>query len=155
MGDRTASRALAVMLAAVPLVSGAFVLLLSLLFGVLGQCDESCTGTDWHHTAGAWQWLVFPALGGIVFLAGLMTFVYVSRRRPGSAFVATVVGTVAFFSGLAWSGHNWHQSLGRHPLIVGLIAVIVISGVLAALLGAPTEQDRGLTPQGSDPSHAP
>jgi hypothetical protein len=144
--DRT-TQTLAATLAMVPLIAGAFVGLLTLLVSGL-QCDESCTGEGWQHTAGAWQWLLYPALGGIVFVAGVMTFVFVWRRRPAGAFVALTLGTFVFFSGLAWSGDNWRESLGRHPLLVGLIAVIVISGVLAALLCAPTEQDPGSDPAG-------
>jgi UDP-N-acetylmuramyl pentapeptide phosphotransferase/UDP-N-acetylglucosamine-1-phosphate transferase len=128
------------MLAAAPLMSGAFVLLVTLYVTGL-QCDESCTGEDWRHTAGAWQWSLYPVLGGMMFVAGLMTFVFVCRNRPGGAFGALVLGTLVFFSGLAWSGDNWRESLGRNPLVVGLIAVIVISGVLAALLSAPTQTE--------------
>jgi len=150
MTSRTASRTLA----AVPLVTGAFILLLTLDFTGL-QCDESCTGEGWQHTAGAWQWSLYPVLGAIVFLAGLMTFVSVCRSRPGGAFGALVLGTLVFFSGLAWSGDDWRQSLGRNPLVIGLIAVIIISGVLAAILCAPTEEYPGSDPLGSDPSSSP
>jgi hypothetical protein len=143
--ERT-SQALAATLAMVPLIAGAFVGLLTFLFSGL-QCDDSCTGEGWQHTAGAWQWSIYRVLGGIVFLAGVMTFVFVCRRRPGGAFLSVALGTLVFFSGLAWSGDNWRESLGRHPLLVGLIAVIVISGALASLLCAPTEPD-----QGSDPA---
>ena len=138
---RSASYGLAVLLAAVPLVTGAFLLLLTLFFGLGLQCDESCTGEDWRHTAGAWQWSLYPLLGTIVFLAGLMTFVFVCRSRPRGALVALVLGACVTFSGMAWSGDNWRESLGRHPLIVGLIAVILVSGVLSALLCAATERD--------------
>jgi hypothetical protein len=138
--SRTASKGLAVLLAAVPMVAGGFLLLLTLYAGGL-QCDESCTGADWRHTAGAWQWSLYPALGAIVFLAGLITFVFVARSRPGGAMVALVLGTLVTFSGMAWSGDNWRESLGRHPLVVGLIAMIIVSGVVAALLCAPTEAD--------------
>jgi hypothetical protein len=129
------------------MVTGAFVLLLTFLLGGL-QCDESCTGEDWRHTAGAWQWSLYPALGAIVCLAGIVTFVFVARRRPGAALAALALGTVVFFSGLVWSGENWDVSLARHPLLVGLIACIVISGVVAALLSAPTGQDLGSDPEG-------
>lgn len=79
--DRT-TQTLAATLAMVPLIAGAVVGLLTLLVSGL-QCDESCTGEGWQHTAGAWQF-----------------------------------------------------------------AVIVISGVLAALVCAPTEQDPGSDPAG-------
>jgi hypothetical protein len=139
--SRSVSYGLAVLLAAVPLVTGAFLLLLTLLFGLGLQCDESCTGEDWQHTGGAWQWSLYPVLGGIVFLAGAMTFISVCRSRPGNALVSLALGACVTFSGMAWSGDNWCESLGRHPLIVGLIACILVSGVLAALLCAPTERD--------------
>ena len=118
------------------MTAGAFVGLLALYVGG-AQCDEACTGGDWQHTAGSWQWFVYPALGAIVFLAGVMTFAFVARSRPGRALVALAAGTLVFFYGLAWSGDEWRAGLGRHPLILGLIAGIVVSGVLAALLAAP------------------
>jgi hypothetical protein len=126
--------------AAVPLHAGAFVALLTLYVSG-SQCDESCTGEGWQHTAGAWQWSVYPVLGAIVFLAGVMIFVFVCRWRPGGAFAPLAPGTVVF-SGLAWSGDHWRESLAGHPVLIGLIAAIVISGVLGALLCAPTEKDR-------------
>lgn len=139
--SRSASYGLAVLLAAVPLVTGAFLLLLTLVFGLGLQCDESCTGEGWQHTAGAWQWSLYPFLGAIVFLAGATTFVFVCRRRPGSALVSLALGAGVTFAGMAWSGDDWRESLGRHPLVIGLIGVILVSGVLAALLCAPTERD--------------
>ena len=139
--SRSTSYGLGVLRAAVPLVTGAFLLLLTLVFGLGLQCDESCTGEDWRHTAGAWQWSLYPVLGAIVFLAGAMAFISVCRSRPGSALVSLALGASVTFAGMAWSGDNWRESLGRHPLVVGLIAVILVSGVLAALLCAPTERD--------------
>jgi hypothetical protein len=112
------------------------------------QCDEACTGGDWRHTAGAWQWWLYPVLGAFVFLTGIMTFVFVTRRRPGRAFASLAAGTLIFFSGLAWSGDDWRQSLARHPLVFGLIAVVVICGALAALLCAPASD----ATVGSEPS---
>jgi hypothetical protein len=132
------------------MVTGGFLLLVTFLFVGL-QCDESCTGEDWRHTAGAWQWSVFPVLGATVCLAGVMTFAFVCRSRPGAALIALVLGTVVTFAGMAWSGDNWRVSLDRHPLVVGLIAVILASGVIAALLSTPTEQGSGADPLGSDP----
>jgi hypothetical protein len=124
MTRRAASRAFAALLAAVPLVTGAFLLLLTLLFSGL-QCDESCTGDDWHHTASAWQWSVYPALGAIVFLAGVMTFVFVCRRGPGGAFASLALGTVVFFSGLAWSGDNsWRFHVQASPQVSGRGAAV-------------------------------
>jgi uncharacterized membrane protein YeaQ/YmgE (transglycosylase-associated protein family) len=141
MSRRTASRALAVLLATAPLVSGAFVGLLTIVFGLGLQCAESCTGEGWQHTAGAWQWSLYPILGAIVFLAGLMTFVFVCCRRPGGALFALVMGTLVTFSGMAWSGDNWLESLDRHPMIVAVIGAIIVLGVFATLLCAPTEED--------------
>jgi hypothetical protein len=138
--DDKGARRLAAALAAVPLHAGALVGLLALYVGG-SQCDESCTGEGWQHTAGAWQWSLYPVLGAIVFLAGVVTFVFVRRRRPGGAFASLAVGTVVFFAGLAWSGDGWRESLTRHPLIVGLIACIVIAGALAALLSAGSDPE--------------
>jgi hypothetical protein len=98
--DRPA-QTLAATLAMVPLIAGTFVGLLTLLVSGL-QCDESCTGEDWQRTAGAWQWLLYPALGGIVFVAGVMTFVFVRRRRPAGAFVALTWERSSSFRG--WPG---------------------------------------------------
>jgi len=140
--SRSASYGLGVLLAGVPLVTGAFLLLLTLVFGLGLQCDESCTGEDWQHTAGAWQWSLYPAEDGIERpLPGSMAFISVCRSRPGSALVSLALGAGVTFAGMAWSGDNWGESLGRHPLVIGLIAVILVSGVLAALLCAPTERD--------------
>jgi hypothetical protein len=42
-----------------------------LLWGLGLQCDESCTGQDWQHTAGAGQWTVLTVAGLAVFAAGI------------------------------------------------------------------------------------
>ncbi len=113
--NRSVSHTLAVALAIIPLAASLIVLLMTLVFGLGLQCDESCTGEDWHHTAGAWQWEVQPIVGAIVFLSGLALFVSVLGSRPGRAFAALALGALVTFLGAAWTGDNWRDSLERHP----------------------------------------
>jgi heme/copper-type cytochrome/quinol oxidase subunit 3 len=137
--DRPRTHGLALFLAAFPLVASAFVALFGLVWGQGLQCDESCTGEDWQHTAGAPQWTLLTIAGFVVFAAGIALFVSVYRSRPWHALGSLAIGAATFVIGLTYSGIDWYEELHRHPLTFGAIACMVISGVLAALLCAPTE----------------
>jgi hypothetical protein len=127
---------LALFLAAFPLVGSAF-----------------SNGDDWRHTAGAPQWTVLTVAGFVVFAAGIALFVFVYRAQPWSALAAVGFGTVTLLSTLSWWGTNWSKELARHPLSFGALACILLSGVLASFLCAPSRSKGwGQTPSGSDPS---
>ena len=133
-------RGLAILCAAVPLVGSAFVALAGLTWGVGLQCDESCTGDGWQHTAGAPQWTVLTILGFVVFAAGISLFVFVCRRRPWAALAALLIGFGAIVVALGM----WHETvlddLQGNPVPTGGFALVLLSGVLAVLLCAPVER---------------
>ena len=138
---RSGAHGLALALAAFPLVGSALIALFGLAWGVGFQCDESCTGEGWRHTAGAPQWTVLTVAGFVVLAAGVALFVCVYRARPLAALVCVAVGALTAVATLSWWGTNWSDELGRHPLGFGAFACIVISGVLAALLCANVGPD--------------
>jgi uncharacterized membrane protein YhaH (DUF805 family) len=139
MSDRPPPPGLAVLLACVPWVVSGLVLVASLFFGLLAQCDESCTGDGWRHTAGAWQWDLIPLLGLVAFVAGTTLLVSVWRRRPRRAFTALLVGTVAALAVAGGLQPFSHDELARHPKTVGACALIFFAGLFASLLCAPGE----------------
>ena len=126
--------------AAVPLVGSAFVALTGLTWGVGLQCDESCTGDGWEHTAGAPQWTVIAILGFVVFAAGIALFAFVCRGRPLAALAALLLGTGAIAGALGL----WHESLlddfSRHPVPTGAFALVLLSGLFAVLLCVPVRR---------------
>jgi hypothetical protein len=142
MSDRPPPAGLAVLLACVPWVGSRLVLVASLFFGLLSQCDESCTGDGWRHTAGAWQWNVIPLLGVVAFAAGTTLLVSVWRGRPGRAFAALLVATFAALAVAAGVQPFSHDELARHPKTVAACALIFFAGLFASLLCAPREPDR-------------
>ena len=139
MSDRPPPPRLAVLLACVPWVVSGVVLLGSLLFGLGLQCDESCTGDGWRHTAGAWQWDLIPLLGVVAFVAGTTLLVSVWHRRPGRAFAALLVGTISALAVAGGLQSFSHDELARHPKTVGACALIVFAGLFASFLCAPSE----------------
>jgi hypothetical protein len=134
---RSAAHGLALALAAFPLVGSAFIALFGLVWGLGLQCDESCTGEDWRHTAGAPQWTVLTVAGFVVFAAGIALFVFVYRARSWPALVSVAVGAVTAVAALSWWGVTWSAELSRHPLAYGTFACVVLAGVVASLLCAP------------------
>jgi hypothetical protein len=134
---RSGAHGLALALAAFPLVGSAFSALFGLVWGLGLQCDESCTGEDWQHTAGAPQWTALAVAGFVVFAAGIGLFVCVYRARPWAALAALGAGAVTLVAALTWWGTNWSDELGRHPVSFGALACVVLSGVLSAFLCAP------------------
>jgi hypothetical protein len=47
------------------------------------QCDESCEGTSWHDTPGAWQWSAMGALAFTSFVLALAFAIALPlRKRP-------------------------------------------------------------------------
>ena len=136
---RSPTHGLALFLAAFPLVGSAVVALWGFVWGVGLQCDESCTGDDWQHTAGASQWLVLTALAFVVFGSGIALFVFVYRSRPWRALAAIAFGAVTLVSALSFWGTDWNDEVERHPLSFGALAIVVLVGVLAAFLSAPSE----------------
>jgi predicted membrane channel-forming protein YqfA (hemolysin III family) len=125
------------MLAAFPLVGSALMALWGLLWGLLVQCDESCSGEDWQHTADAPQWTLLAVLGVLVFAAGIATFVCVYRSRPWAALATLAAGALLLVLGLGFYGTNWGDEFHRHPLAIGAFMCVLLSGVLAAFLSAP------------------
>jgi hypothetical protein len=136
MSKRSATRGLALLLAAFPLVGSAFVALAGLVWGLGLQCDESCGGDDWQHTAGAPQWTALTVMAFVVFASGVALFVFVYRSRPWQALAAIGCGTVTLVSALSFWGADWNDELDRHPLTFGALAAIIILGVIAAFLSA-------------------
>jgi hypothetical protein len=134
MGKRSATHGLAVLLAAFPLVGSAFVALAGLVWGLGLQCDESCGGDDWQHTAGASQWTVLTVMAFVVFGSGIALFIFVYRSRPWQALTAIAFGTVVLVSALSFWGTVWNDELERHPLTFGALAAIILLGVVAAFL---------------------
>jgi hypothetical protein len=135
---RTLSFAIAI--AAAPLAGSAFVALAGLTWGLGLQCDESCTGEGWQHTAGAPQWTLLAVLGFVVFGCGIVLFVFVCRCRPLLALAALATGAAALFASLAPWETDWGEELQRHPLPFGALALVLLAGVFAALLCAPVER---------------
>jgi hypothetical protein len=141
--SRPRTHGLALFLAAFPLVASAFVALFGLVWSQGLQCDESCSGEDWQHTAGAPQWTVLTVAGFLVFAAGIALYVSVYRCRPWPALGSVVIGAATFVAGLSYSGISWNEELHRHPLTFGAIACLVVGGVVAAFLSAPTDGQPG------------
>jgi hypothetical protein len=131
---------LAIAIAVVPLAGSGFFALAGLTWGLGLQCDESCTGDGWQHTAGAPQWTLLAALGLFVFACGVALFAFVCRCRPWRALAALATGAASLFASLALSGTQWHEEVQRHPLPVGALALVLLAGVFAALLCAPEER---------------
>jgi hypothetical protein len=128
---------LALFLAAFPLVGSTFIALFGLVWGLGLQCDETCNGEDWQHTAGAPQWTVLTVAGFVVFTTGIALFVFVYRAQPWPALAALGVGTVTLVATLSWWGTKWSEELTRHPLSYGALACVLLCGLLASFLCAP------------------
>ena len=143
MGRDTRPSGLAVLLAAVPWVFSAVVLLGSLLFGFGLKCDESCYGGGWRHEASAWQWNLIPLAGVIAFASTTAFVVYVWRRRPWTALAALVIGTGSALASVSIFAPISRDDLERHPLVAGACAVIILVGLFSVLLSTPTERDPG------------
>ena len=137
---RSATHGLALFLAAFPLVGSAFIALAGLVWGLGLQCDETCGGDDWQHTAGAPQWTVLTVMSFVVFGSGIALFAFVYRSRPRQALTALAVGAVTLVTALTFWGTDWNDELRRHPVTYGAIAVIVVMGALAAFLSTPEER---------------
>jgi hypothetical protein len=111
--------------------------LFAFLWGVAGQCDESCdpSSANWRDVPGAWQWNVLPLLGGAIFVAGICLVVFVTRRRPLAAGVSFTAGLMSLALLAIWSGLGVHADfvrLGMHrflllvgPLFLGALAVFL------------------------------
>lgn len=136
---RSRTHGLALALAAFPLVGSALVALWGLVWGLGLQCDESCTGEDWQHTAGAPEWTALTVAGFVVFASGAALFVLVYRARPWPALACVAVGALTTVAALSWWGTDWNEELARHPLSFGAFGCVVLSGVLAAFLCASAE----------------
>ena len=117
-----------------------FVALAGLTWGEGLQCDESCTGDDWQHTAGAPQWTVLTILRFVVLAAGIALFALVCSGRPRAALAALLLGTGAVAGALGL----WHESLlddfMRNPVPTGAFALVLLAGLFAVLLCAPVER---------------
>jgi hypothetical protein len=135
--EKPRTHGLALFLAAFPLVGSACIALFGLVWGLGLQCDETCNGEDWQHTAGAPQWTVLTVAGFVVFAAGIALFVFVYRAQPWPALAALGFGTLTLVGTLSWWGTNWGDELARHPLSYGALACVLLSGALASLLCAP------------------
>jgi hypothetical protein len=131
-------RGLAILCATVPLVGSAFVALTGLVWGLGLQCDESCTGDGWQHTAGAPQWTLLTILGFVVFAAGISLFTFVCRSRPWHALGALGTGVAALASVVAMSEENLWEHV--HPVALGALALVLLAGLFAALLCASVER---------------
>jgi hypothetical protein len=131
-------RGLAILCAVVPLVGSGFVALAGLVWGMGLQCDDSCTGDGWQHTAGAPQWTLLTILGFVVFAAGISLFAFVCRSRPWHALGALAAGATALASVLGMSRGNLWDNV--HPLALGALALVLLAGLFAALLCAPVER---------------
>jgi hypothetical protein len=60
------------------------------------QCDESCEGTSWHSTPGAWQWSAMGALGFASFVLAVAFAIALSvRRSPHWLTIGLAAATVA------------------------------------------------------------
>jgi hypothetical protein len=133
-------RGLAILFATVPLVGSGFVALTGLFWGMGLQCDDTCTGDGWQHTAGAPQWTLLAILGFVVFAAGIALFAFVCRSRPWAALAALLVG----FGTIVVALGMWHETvlddLQRHPVPTGAFALVLLSGAFAALLCAPVKR---------------
>jgi hypothetical protein len=143
--DRPRTHGLALFLAAFPLVGSALAALIGFVWGLGLQCDESCTGDGWRHTAGAPQWAVLTILGFVVFGCGIALFAFVYRSRPWAALTALLLGGATAFGALAWWERGSLSHVDRHPLTAGAVGVLFVSGVLAAFLSAPSEGLRDRT----------
>jgi hypothetical protein len=131
----SAERTLAGLLALVPLTAGVVVLFISFLSVGL-QCDDACTGENWQHTAGAWQWHGLFVVGIAAFVMTVAFFVFVLRGRPATAVIWLVGAGITTFARASWNGWDLGVSMSRHPLLLAAIGVTVVSGLLAALLCA-------------------
>ena len=141
---RSPSRLLALLLACVPVAAGGLVLLFS-LYGLLAQCDEACTGGDWRHTAGAWQWKALVGLGALTFVLTLAFFASVVQARPWRGLAALAGSALVALLGFAWSGDNWIETLERHPPLLAAIALVLGAGFFAAMLCVEPQDLRGRT----------
>ena len=135
---RSPAHGLALFLAAFPLVGSAFVALAGFVWGMGLQCDESCTGDDWQHTAGAPQWTVLTVMSFVVFGSGIALFASVYRSRPWQALAVLALGAVTLVAALSFWGTDWNEEFKRHPLTFGALAAILLSGALAAFLSTPS-----------------
>jgi hypothetical protein len=131
-------RGLAILVRRVPLVGSGFIALTGLVWGVGLQCDESCTGDGWQHTAGAPQWTLLTILGFVVFTAGISLFTFVCRGRPWHALGALAAGAAVLASVLGMSEGNLWEDV--NPVALGALALVLLAGLFAALLCAPEER---------------
>ena len=134
---RSGGQRLALALAAIPLAGSACIALFALVWGLGLQCDESCTGEDWQHTAGAGQWTVLTLAGLAVFAAGIALVGFVYRRRSRPALACVAFGTLTIVVTLTWWGMDLILELGRHPGAFAAFGCVLLAGALAALLCAP------------------
>src|SRR6266536_5912514 len=63
------------------------------------ECDESCGGTSWHGTPGAWQWAALGLLGFASFVLAIAFAVALATRRrayvSGGLFAAALTTAIA------------------------------------------------------------
>jgi hypothetical protein len=59
------------------------------------QCDESCGGTSWHGTPGAWQWGAMGWLGFASFLFAVGFAIALATRRSALATGAVLAAATA------------------------------------------------------------
>jgi hypothetical protein len=133
-------RAVAITLALLPLLYSGAALIWG-YFDAVMQCDEVCRpdSADWRYTRGAWEWYAIGALGAATLAAGILFFGSVVRRRPWLALAWLLIGTAAVIVGLsgfpvlAGSDQDLHLELS----FFAVSAAVFVSGVIAALVGAP------------------
>jgi hypothetical protein len=141
---RSPSRLVALLLACVPVAAGGLVLLFS-LYGLLAQCDEACTGGDWQHTGGAWQWKALAVLGVLTVVLTLAFFASVVKARPWRGLAALAGSALVALLAFARSGDNWMETLEHHSLLLAAIALVLGAGFFAAMLCGEPHDLRGRT----------
>jgi hypothetical protein len=140
-------RVASITLALPPLLYSAAAAVLWGLFVTAMQCDEICDpdSADWRYTRGAWQWYAIGALGVAAFVAGVLFFSSVVRRRSWAALAWLLVGTAAVVIG-GWGfpvNPGSDQELDLEPSFYVVSAATFASGVIAALLALSARGRRG------------
>ena len=133
-------RAVAITLALLPLLYSGAALIWG-YFDAVMQCDEVCRpdSADWRYTRGAWEWYAIGALGAAALAAGILFFGSIVGGRPWLALGWLLIGTAAVIVGLAGfpvlAGSD--QDLHLELSFFAVSAAVFVSGVIAALVGAP------------------
>ena len=130
---------MAVVLAAAVWIFSVVVLLASLYVGAGLRCDESCDGSTWRHSSGAWQWDLIVGAGVVAFAAGTTFLIAIARGRRVVAAGALAIGVAVTVVAGSAVEPDWWDHLDRHFGATVLCLAVIASG-LVATLSAPSRK---------------